>query len=95
MVSAKCCRATRTTSSSILVSSMFAMQLVALFAEMFFIYHMFLGLVANTMVICGSEGGGQTDRSVGVLAEMDGRQVLLRYRLKPGQKLALVRPGSA
>ena len=76
---------------SILVSSMFAMQLVALFSEMYFIYHMFLGLVANTMVICGSDAE-PAEHSVGVLAEMDGRKVLLRYRLKPGQKLALVRP---
>jgi hypothetical protein len=29
---------------------------------------------------------------VGVLAEMNGKRVLLRYRLKAGQKLALVRP---
>jgi Trk-type K+ transport system membrane component len=76
---------------SILIASMLAMNLVALFGEMFFIYHMFLGLVTNTMVICG-EGGGELERSVGVLAEMNGKRVLLRYRLKAGQKLALVRP---
>lgn len=74
---------------AVLIASLLAMQLVALFAEMFFIYHMFLGLVANTMVICGSEQAG---RSVGVLAEMDGRKVLLRYRLKPGQRLAIIHP---
>jgi hypothetical protein len=74
---------------AVLIASMLAMQLVALFAEMFFIYHMFLGLVANTMVICGSEQGG---RHVGVMAEMNGRKVLLRYRLKPGQRLAIVHP---
>ena len=68
------------------------MQLVALFAEMFFLYHFFLGLVANTMLICGSNA---QERSVGVLAEVDGRQVLLRYRLKPGQRLAIVRPGGS
>ena len=68
---------------------MLAMQLVALFAEMFFIYHMFLGLIANTVMICGSE---PNERSIGVLAEMDGKKVMLRYRLKPGQRLALVRP---
>ena len=76
---------------AILIASLLAMQLVALFAEMYFIYHMFLGLVANSVLICGSE---QNERSVGVLAEMDGKQVLLRYRLKPGQSLALVRPGT-
>jgi hypothetical protein len=52
---------------------------------------MFLGLVANTMVICGSEQS-ESGRSVGVLAEVDGRKVLLRYRLKPGQRLAIVHP---
>ena len=74
---------------AILIASMLAMQLVALFAEMFFIYHMFLGLIANTVMICGSE---PNERSIGVLAEMDGKKVMLRYRLKPGQRLALVRP---
>jgi hypothetical protein len=53
---------------------------------------MFLGLVANTMVICGSEPAG---RSVGILAEMDGRKVLLRYRLRPGQRLAVIHPPGA
>lgn len=77
---------------AILVASMLAMQLVALFAEMFFLYHLFLGLVANTVLICGS--GAEQERSVGVLADMDGKRVLLRYRLKPGQRLALVRPGT-
>jgi hypothetical protein len=76
---------------SILIASMLAMNLVALFAEMFFIYHMFLGLVTNTMVICG-EGVGELERTVGVLAEMNGKRVLLRYRLRAGQKLAIVRP---
>ena len=68
---------------------MLAMQLVALFAEMFFIYHMFLALCANAYLICGSQ---PEERVVGVMAEMDGRQVLLRYRLKKGQRLGLVRP---
>jgi hypothetical protein len=75
---------------AILIATLLAMQLVSLFAEMYFIYHVFLGLCANSVLICGSE---QNERSVGVLAEMDGRQVLLRYRLKAGQRLALVRPG--
>ena len=74
---------------AILCASLLAMQLVALFAEMFFIYHLFLGLCANAIIICGSES---SERTVGVLAEMDGKQVMLRYRLKPGQRLALVRP---
>ena len=74
---------------AVLIASMLAMQLVALFAEMFFIYHMFLALCANTYLICGSQ---PEERVVGVLAEMDGKQVLLRYRLKPGQRLGLVRP---
>lgn len=77
---------------SILLASLFAMQVVALFAEMFFIYHLYLGLIANTFMIVGSES---SERHVGVLAEMDGRKVLLRYRLKPGQRLAIVRPGGA
>jgi hypothetical protein len=76
---------------SILIATLLAMQLVALFGEMFFLYHVFLGLVANTMVICGSE---QDSRTIGVLAELDGRKVLLRYKLKPGQRLAIVRPGT-
>ncbi len=76
---------------AILIGSMLAMQLVALFAEMFFLYHVFLALMANTVVICGTE---QTERHVGVLAELGGRQVLLRYRLRPGQRLAIVRPGT-
>ena len=74
---------------AVLIASMLAMQLVALFAEMFFIYHMFLGLCANAYLICGSQ---PEERLVGVLAEMDGKKVLLRYRLKKGQKLGLVRP---
>jgi hypothetical protein len=76
---------------AVLIASMLAMNLVTLFAEMYYLYHMFLGLVANTRVICG-EGGGELERTVGVLAEMNGKRVLLRYRLRAGQKLALVRP---
>jgi hypothetical protein len=76
---------------AILCASLLAMQLVALFAEMFYIYHLFLALCANSLLICGAESGA--DRLVGVLAEQNGKQVLLRYRLKPGQRLALVRPG--
>ena len=74
---------------AVLIASNLAMQLVALFAEMYFIYHMFLGLCANSFIICGSQS---EERLVGVLAEMDGKKVLLRYRLKPGQRLALVHP---
>ena len=74
---------------AVLIASLLAMQLVALFAEMFFIYHMFLALVANTLLIVGTQ---PDERTVGVLAEMDGKRVMLRYRLKAGQRLALVRP---
>ena len=74
---------------AILIATLLAMQLVSLFAEMYFIYHLFLGLCANSVLIVGQE---EPERSVGVLAEVDGRQVLLRYRLKAGQRLALVRP---
>ena len=77
---------------AILCASLLAMQLVALFAEMFYIYHVFLALCANAILICGSES--TTDRMVGVMAEMNGQKVLLRYRLKPGQRLALVRPNT-
>ena len=64
-----------------------SMFVVSLFAEMYFIYHMFLGVLANTPIIVG---GGT--RHVGVLAEVDGKTVVLRYALKQGQRLAVVRP---
>jgi hypothetical protein len=69
------------------IASVMSMFVVSLFGEMYFIYHMFLGLMANAPIIVG---GGL--RHVGVLAEVDGRKVLLRYALKPGQRLAIVQP---
>jgi hypothetical protein len=71
-----------------LIASLLAMQLVALFAEMFSMYHLFLGLVANTMIVVGQSNF----RTVGVLAELDGKKVLLRYQLRPGQRLAVTAP---
>ena len=74
-----------------LVGSLLGMLLVSLFAEMFHLFHLFLGLVANTYLLVGS---GKSDgvRHIGVMAQIDGRPVLLRYRLRPGQKLAIVNP---
>jgi hypothetical protein len=73
--------------------SLLGMLVVSLFAEMYHIYHFFLGLVANAFLIVGQKSaGGGGDRYVGVMAESQGKPVLLRYRLRPGQKLALVHP---
>jgi hypothetical protein len=72
------------------IASIMSMFVVSLFAEMYFIYHMFLGVLANTPIIVG---GGT--RHVGVLAEVDGKTVVLRYALKQGQRLAVVRPPTA
>jgi hypothetical protein len=69
------------------IASFMSMFVVSLFGEMYFIYHMFLGLLANAPIMVG---GGV--RHVGVLAEVDGRTVVLRYALKQGQRLAVVRP---
>jgi hypothetical protein len=69
------------------LASLMSMMVVALFLEMEFIYHIFLALLANAPLLVGT-----TVRTVGVLAEMNGKTVLLRYQLKPGQRLALVRP---
>jgi hypothetical protein len=69
------------------IASLMSMFVVSLFGEMYFIYHMFLGLLANAPIIMG---GGV--RHVGVMAEIDGKPVLLRYTLKQGQRLAIVRP---
>jgi hypothetical protein len=74
-----------------LLGSMLGMLLVSLFAEMFHLYHFFLGLVANAYLLVGTSGRGGV-RHVGVMAELDGRPVLLRYRLRPGQKLVVVHP---
>ncbi|HEY7120692.1 MAG TPA: hypothetical protein VH475_29175 [Tepidisphaeraceae bacterium] len=70
------------------IASVMSMFVVSLFGEMYFIYHMFLGLLANAPIMVG---GGL--RHVGVLAEVDGKPVLLRYALKQGQRLAVVHPG--
>jgi hypothetical protein len=72
------------------IASVMSMFVVSLFGEMYFIYHMFLGLMANAPIMVG---GGV--RHVGVMAEIDGKPVLLRYALKQGQRLAVVRPGEA
>jgi hypothetical protein len=72
------------------IASVMSMFVVSLFGEMYFIYHMFLGLMANAPIMVG---GGV--RHVGVMAEIDGKPVLLRYALKQGQRLAIVRPGEA
>src|SRR6185503_11378637 len=70
-------------------ASFISMFVVSLFGEMYFIYHMFLALLANAPLIVG---GGL--RHVGVMTEVDGKQVMLRYALKQGQKLAIVHPGT-
>lgn len=72
---------------SVWIASLMSLFVVSLFGEMYHIYHMFLALMANAPILVG---GGT--RHVGVLAEVDGRKVLLRYELKQGQKLAIVRP---
>jgi len=75
---------------SALVASQWAMLVVALFGEMQVIYHMFMAVVANATLYVGS-----TTRRVGVMAEVDGKPVMLVYHLKPGQKLAMVTPVGA
>jgi hypothetical protein len=75
---------------AVLFASLFSMFVVSLFGEMYFIYHMFLGLLANAPIMVGSGV-----RTVGVLAEVDGKKVLLRYQLKAGQRLAIVHPPTA
>jgi hypothetical protein len=75
---------------STILAALAAMLVVALFGETYYIFHMLLGLMANAPLLVG--GGASADRHVGVLAMLNGNQVLLRYRLKPGQRLALVTP---
>ena len=80
-----------------LCASILGMLLVTLFSEVYFIYHMFLGILANSDIIVKS---GQSDsdktkddsglRQVGVLLEQNGQKYLLRYTLRPNQRLALV-----
>ena len=76
-----------------LLGSMLGMLLVSLFAEMFHLYHFFLGLVANAFLLVGANKTTGAFRHVGVMAEIDGKPVMLRYRLRPGQKLAVVPTG--
>jgi hypothetical protein len=70
-----------------LLGSLGAMLVVALFSETYFIYHMFLGVLANAPLLVGAAW-----RHVDLPAQLHGRPVTLRFRLKPGQKLVLVRP---
>ncbi len=73
---------------STMLASLLAMLVVSVFAEMYYIYHMLLALVANSPRLVGS-----ATRQVGLLAEFNGQKVLVRYTLKPGQRLAIVAPG--
>jgi len=76
-----------------ILASLAAMLVVSLFGETYYIYHMLLGVMANAPLLVGAGGATPSgERQVGVLAQINGQQVLLRYRLKPGQRLALVRP---
>jgi hypothetical protein len=74
-----------------ILASLAAMLIVALFGETYYIYHLLLGVMANAPLLVSAVSG---DRLVGVLAMLNGQKVLLRYRLKPGQQLALVRPAN-
>jgi hypothetical protein len=78
-----------------LLASLGGMLIVTLFSEMYFIYHAFLGIVANADLMVGGGKGAGRIRIVDVLTEQNGEKVILRYRLKPGQKLALVRPAES
>ena len=71
----------------VLVATNAAMFIVSLFTEMYFIYHMLLALFCSAPRLIGG-----SERQVGVLAEYQGKPVLLRYTLKPGQRLAVVHP---
>jgi len=76
---------------STLLAAMIAQLVVALFAEMNYIFHLFLGLYMNAPLLVGT---GARARQVGILADVKGRPVLLRYTLAPQQGLAVVpRPG--
>jgi hypothetical protein len=83
-----------------LCASILGMLLVTLFSEVYFIYHMFLGILANSDIIIASgkkDSDNKDDsglRRVGVLVEQNGQKYLLRYTLRPGQRLALVPPPS-
>lgn len=73
---------------STILGSLAAMLVVALFGETYYIFHLVLGVMANAPQLVG----GTTERVVGVVAQVNGKRVVLRYRLKPGQRLALVTP---
>jgi hypothetical protein len=69
------------------------MLLVTLFSEMYFIYHMVLGVIANSdLLVKGSSTG---ERQVGVLVEQNGQRILYRYHLAAGQRLAVLEPTTA
>lgn len=72
-----------------LAGSLGAMLVVALFSETYFIFHMLLGVMASAPVLVGG-----AMREVNLLAQKDGKPVVLRFRLKPGQTLAVVRPAA-
>jgi len=71
------------------LASQCAMLVVALFGEMAVIYQMFMAIMANAPLLVGT-----TARRVGVMAEVDGRPVMLVYTLKPGQTLAMITPAT-
>ena len=74
-----------------ILGSLAAMLVVALFGETYYIYHLLLGVMANAPLLVG----GMSERVVGVIANVNGKRVIYRYRLKPGQRIALVRqPGA-
>jgi hypothetical protein len=82
-----------------LTASILGMLLVTLFSEVYFIYHMFIGIVANSDIIIksGLKDSDKTSsdsglRQVGVLLEQNGQKYLLRYTLRPNQRLALIHP---
>ncbi len=71
-----------------LFASVMALFLVSLFAEMNYIFHMFVALAGSAPALMGS---GDT-RQIGVIAEVGGRRVLLRYTVTAEQRLALISP---
>jgi len=75
-----------------ILASLAAMLVVSLFGETYYIFHLLLGVMANAPLLVGAGLIPGGDRQVGVLATIDGKQILYRYRLKPGQRLAIVKP---
>jgi hypothetical protein len=81
---------------AMLVASILGMLVVALFSEVYFIYHMMLGVIANAPLLVNSlpsAGKGTAQRIVGILVEENGHRKLYRARLNPGQTIAIVHPG--